>query len=105
LSSLLSFLRRESPAERLAFPPESSNLMYGMYYRTKDQAKTDVFDYIERLYNRNAACASSGLDGESDDEIAFLTAAEQCVPGDNQGERAASIKVRTCRGWRAEGRA
>jgi hypothetical protein len=24
--------RRESPAERLAFPPESSTLMYGMYY-------------------------------------------------------------------------
>src|SRR5262249_14207056 len=24
--------REESPAERVAFPPESSNLMYGMYY-------------------------------------------------------------------------
>ena len=27
------------------------------------------------------------------------------LPGDKQGARAASIKVRTCRGWRVEGRA
>src|SRR5262249_24393240 len=32
-ASLLSFLSLEElPSERVAFPPESSNLMYGMYY-------------------------------------------------------------------------
>src|SRR5262249_30867893 len=32
IAALLPSLE-ESPAERVAFPPESSNLMYGMYYR------------------------------------------------------------------------
>src|SRR5215467_9528449 len=31
IAALLPSLE-ESPAERVAFPPESSNLMYGMYY-------------------------------------------------------------------------
>lgn len=38
-------------------------------------------------------------------EVVPLRASVEGLPGDNQGERAASIKVRTCWGWRVEGRA
>src|SRR6516164_10078048 len=34
IAALLPSLE-ESPAERVAFPPESSNLMYGMYYPSR----------------------------------------------------------------------
>ena len=51
-------------------------------YRTRDQARADVFDYIERFYNsrRQALYPNSRHDGDGPKHLRFVQSADIGIP-------------------------